>query len=179
MDPVRSRCLCVRVAAPSYEAVQAQLQHVAKKEALTLPPPFAARLAAASQRNLRRALLVMEVARVQQYPFKEDQRVPPLDWEQYVMVREEGKDERAAEIALDRGSQTGGWSVSCMIVVGVTAMQLAVAWTIAMQLAAQPTVPAWNGGLTRGAPHLIHISSVTVLWRHVAQSHPQSPCTKR
>jgi hypothetical protein len=79
------------VAAPSYEAVQAQLQHVAKKEALTLPPPFAARLAAASQRNLRRALLVMEVARVQQYPFKEDQRVPPLDWEQYVMVREEGK----------------------------------------------------------------------------------------
>jgi replication factor C subunit 3/5 len=75
------------VAAPSYEQVQAQLQHVAKKEGLTLPPPFAARLAAASCRNLRRALLVMEVARVQQYPFKDDQRVPPLDWEQYVTVR--------------------------------------------------------------------------------------------
>jgi replication factor C subunit 3/5 len=86
MDPVRSRCLCVRVAAPSLEQVQEQLQLVAKKENFALPPPFAARLAVASQRNLRRALLMMEVARVQSFPFKEDQVVPLLDWEQYIGV---------------------------------------------------------------------------------------------
>lgn len=34
MDPVRSRCLCVRVAAPSNEVVQEQLYAVAKKEGL-------------------------------------------------------------------------------------------------------------------------------------------------
>jgi hypothetical protein len=34
MDPVRSRCLCVRVAAPSLEVVQEQLYAVAKKENL-------------------------------------------------------------------------------------------------------------------------------------------------
>jgi hypothetical protein len=32
MDPVRSRCLCVRVAAPSLEVVQEQLHAVARKE---------------------------------------------------------------------------------------------------------------------------------------------------
>ncbi|KIZ03184.1 Replication factor C subunit 3 [Monoraphidium neglectum] len=84
MDPVRSRCLCVRVAAPSNDVVQEQLFAVAKKEGLQLPAPLAARIAASSLRDLRRALLTLEVCRVQQYPFREDQAVAPADWEAYV-----------------------------------------------------------------------------------------------
>lgn len=84
MDPVRSRCLCVRVAAPPLEVVQEQLQAVARREQAELPPALAARIAAASGRDLRRALLALEVCRVQQYPMRDDQQVHPADWEQYV-----------------------------------------------------------------------------------------------
>lgn len=84
MDPVRSRCLCVRVAAPTEKEIMEVVYHVAKKEGLSVPSALAARLAQYSQRNLRRALLSFEVCRVQQYPFKEDQQVTPTDWELYI-----------------------------------------------------------------------------------------------
>lgn len=86
MEPVRSRCLCVRVAAPSNEAVQEQLQAVAKREGAALPPALAARIAAASGRDLRRALLALEVCRVQANPLRDDTPVQPADWEAYVAV---------------------------------------------------------------------------------------------
>ena len=100
MDPVRSRCLCVRVAAPSLEQCQQQLQLVAKKENFVLPPKFGAQIAATSQRNLRRALLMMEVARVQSFPFKEDQAVPLLDWEQYIGVSGVGREASRVIVAI-------------------------------------------------------------------------------
>ncbi len=49
------------------------MQHVASAEGIQLPSQFGGRVIAASQRNLRRALLLLEVARVQQYPFRDDQ----------------------------------------------------------------------------------------------------------
>ncbi len=63
-----------------------QLQHVARKENLALPPTLAARLVAVSGRNLRRALLGLEVARAQSYPLKDNQPVGPPDWELYIAV---------------------------------------------------------------------------------------------
>lgn len=88
MDPVRSRCLCVRVPAPSHMAVQEQLALVAKKEGFALPVDLGARVAVASQRNLRRALLMLEVAYVQHgAPLPEDTKVNPPDWEMYIVVR--------------------------------------------------------------------------------------------
>lgn len=86
MDPVRSRCLCVRVAAPSLQQIQEQLHLVAKKENLMLPSALAARVTTQSGRNLRRALLSLEVCKVQHYPFKEDQPVHATDWELYITV---------------------------------------------------------------------------------------------
>lgn len=88
MDPVRSRCLCVRVPAPSNMAVQDQLALVAKKEGFALPVELGARIAVASTRNLRRALLMMEVAYVQHgVPLPEDTKISPPDWELYIQVR--------------------------------------------------------------------------------------------
>ncbi|KAJ9505407.1 hypothetical protein QJQ45_007145, partial [Haematococcus lacustris] len=57
---------------------------VAKKENLDLPVPLAARLTTYAQRNLRRALLALEVCKVQQYPFTDNQPVAAADWENYV-----------------------------------------------------------------------------------------------
>lgn len=61
---IRSRCLGVRVAAPSVEEVVTVLQNVAHKEHIKLPDPLANRIAVASGRNLRRAVLMFEAAKV-------------------------------------------------------------------------------------------------------------------
>ena len=83
---IRSRCLGVRVAAPTTEEVcvcvrdmwalfkasgclvqiSTVLQQVCKKERLTLPAELALQMAQKSKRNLRKALLICEACRVQQ-----------------------------------------------------------------------------------------------------------------
>ncbi|XP_074560784.1 replication factor C subunit 5-like [Curcuma longa] len=83
-EAVRSRCLNIRVSAPSEEQIIRILEFIAEKENLQLPPGLAVRIAAQSNRNLRRAILTFEACRVQQYPFTANQTLPPLDWEQYV-----------------------------------------------------------------------------------------------
>ncbi|KAG1653436.1 hypothetical protein FOA52_006947 [Chlamydomonas sp. UWO 241] len=87
MDPLRSRCMAVRVAAPSDELVMDTLAGVAAKEGLgQLPPGLGSRIAQMSGRNLRKALLQLEVCRVQALPgaLSDAQPVAPADWELYV-----------------------------------------------------------------------------------------------
>lgn len=84
IEPVRSRCLCIRVAAPSHDAIAAQLAGVAVREKLALPAPLARRLAEGCDRNLRRALLSLEACKVAQSPLTEDQAVAEPDWELYI-----------------------------------------------------------------------------------------------
>jgi len=86
IEPVRSRCLCIRVAAPTYPEVEDMLSHVAQKEGLQLPDPLRQRIAQTSERNLRRALLCFETCHMTQYPFKDNQAVQMTDWELYVQV---------------------------------------------------------------------------------------------
>ncbi|XP_031474425.1 replication factor C subunit 3 isoform X1 [Nymphaea colorata] len=83
-EAVRSRCLNIRVNAPSIEQIAGVLEFIGKKEGLQLPVGFAMRVAAHSNRSLRRAILSFETCRVQQYPFTENQVVQTMDWEQYV-----------------------------------------------------------------------------------------------
>lgn len=84
IEPVRSRCLCIRVAAPTNADIQAQLARVAVAEGLSLPDPLAERIIQSSHRNLRRALLALEACSVSHTPLLPDQLVPGLDWELYV-----------------------------------------------------------------------------------------------
>lgn len=83
-EAVRSRCLNVRVNAPTDDQIVRVLEFIGKKEGLQLPAGFATRIAAQSNRSLRRAILAFETCKVQQYPFTSNQAIPPLDWEQYV-----------------------------------------------------------------------------------------------
>jgi len=82
--PLRSRCLPVRVPAPSHEDIAKVLQNVARKENLVLPPALAARIAASSGRNLRKAILMMEASKVERYPFVPDQQIRVADWERFI-----------------------------------------------------------------------------------------------
>ncbi|KAJ1652530.1 Replication factor C (RF-C) subunit [Dispira simplex] len=84
ITPIRSRCLALRVAAPTDEEIIQVLNSVAKKESLQLPPALAERISTASERNLRRAVLMLETCRVQQYPFTTDQKVAQADWQVFI-----------------------------------------------------------------------------------------------
>ncbi|BDA48130.1 Replication factor C subunit 3 [Coccomyxa sp. Obi] len=84
IDPLRSRCLCVRVPGPTGAEIQQVLQHVADKENLQLPDALCQRVVQMSERNLRRALLTLETCRVTQYPFTDNQPVQLPDWEMYI-----------------------------------------------------------------------------------------------
>ncbi|VFQ61620.1 unnamed protein product [Cuscuta campestris] len=83
-EAVRSRCLNVRINAPKEGEIVKVLEFIAKKEGLQLPSGFAVRVAEKSRRSLRRAILLFETCRVQQYPFTNNQAIPPMDWEEYV-----------------------------------------------------------------------------------------------
>ena len=62
------------------------LKQVAKRETLTLPDALAVNLARESDRNLRKALLMLEAAKVQVggSELKADQLLPTTDWELYI-----------------------------------------------------------------------------------------------
>ncbi|KAM1270750.1 hypothetical protein ACFX2J_031635 [Malus domestica] len=83
-EAIRSRCLNVRINAPTEDQIVKVLEFIGKKEALQLPFGFTARIAEKSNRSLRRAILSLETCRVQQYPFTSNQSIPPMDWEEYV-----------------------------------------------------------------------------------------------
>ncbi|KAF9932462.1 Replication factor C (RF-C) subunit [Linnemannia zychae] len=85
IGPIQSRCLLVRVGAPTTSEIVKVMHKVVKKEHCgPLPENFAIRLAEESGRNLRRALLMLETAKVQCHPFKDDQEVPRMDWEDFI-----------------------------------------------------------------------------------------------
>lgn len=84
IEPLRSRCLCVRVPAPSGDAIAALVTTVGRAEGLDVPPSLADRIAATASGNARRALLALQAARVEGYPFAADASPPPPDWERYV-----------------------------------------------------------------------------------------------
>lgn len=81
---IRSRCLTIRIPAPTESEICSVLQTVCKKEGLNLPFELALRIAKCSDRNLRRAMLMCEACKVQQYPFKADQKVPEPDWQLFI-----------------------------------------------------------------------------------------------
>lgn len=84
IEPVRSRCLGIRVSAPSVDDIVRVLKVVARKEQFTLPDELAVNIARESDRNLRRAVLMLEASKVQQNVLSADQPVQKTDWELYI-----------------------------------------------------------------------------------------------
>lgn len=79
--PLRSRCLAVRVGAPTNEEVQGVLQKVAAKENLKLAPELALRIAEKANRDLRRAVLILESVHAQGHQFTKETPLPQEGWE--------------------------------------------------------------------------------------------------
>jgi replication factor C subunit 3/5 len=86
IEPVRSRCLGVRIAAPSAQDLAALLLQVARKENMNLTPELGLKIAMDSDRNVRRALLMLEAAKMQIDTGRELAPTAILlpDWELYI-----------------------------------------------------------------------------------------------
>jgi len=81
IEPLRSRCLGVRVPAPSDREIQMVLEHVASSEQVKLPPTFASQLVANSEGNLRRALLHFQASLAATGKLNDTQAISKGDWE--------------------------------------------------------------------------------------------------
>ncbi|KAJ3434318.1 replication factor c subunit [Anaeramoeba flamelloides] len=84
IEPLRSRCLLIRVPAPNKSEVQTLLEGVVKRQKLNAPTMFLKKIVNNSDLNIRRAILMLQSAKIDQYPFKEHQFVPLPDWQIYI-----------------------------------------------------------------------------------------------
>ena len=84
--PLRSRCLGVRVPAHSPENVSSAALSICTKESVAVPSPaFLSTLHARSQGNLRRALLMLEAAKMMKADFSgSGMDIPIPDWKMYL-----------------------------------------------------------------------------------------------
>lgn len=85
IEPVRSRCLSIRVPAPAHEDISRILLAISKKESFALPPELASHIADLAQGNLRRAILTLEAMRVKQQPLTATTKVGLPDWEEFIV----------------------------------------------------------------------------------------------
>lgn len=88
MGPIRSRTLLVRVAAPSIDEIASILDMVAKKEKFEIESDkrdeVFKHISTASQRNLRKALLIFETMYAQNDKITSSTPIPPPDWESVI-----------------------------------------------------------------------------------------------
>ena len=86
IDPLKSRCLSIRVPAPRIQDISDLLVQTAHKEKVTISPELATKMAILSDRNMRRALLMLEASKVQHgsniLPNELVLQLP--DWEIYI-----------------------------------------------------------------------------------------------
>ncbi|KAL0223047.1 hypothetical protein P9112_002437 [Eukaryota sp. TZLM1-RC] len=76
IDPIRSRCLCIRVPAPSVDDISAVVDFVARKEGAKVQGNQIQEIVQGCGRNLRRALLTLEGTHIAG-------KMAPPDWEVY------------------------------------------------------------------------------------------------
>ncbi|KIL67702.1 hypothetical protein M378DRAFT_159549 [Amanita muscaria Koide BX008] len=81
--PIKSRCLLMRVAAPSEEDMMDVLQNVAKRVGFDLPPDAADKIVDDAEGNMRKAILVLEALKMQSPNLNGPLSIAKPDWETY------------------------------------------------------------------------------------------------
>lgn len=82
--PIKSRCLLMRVAAPSREDMLTVLNHVAKRAgAGSLPEDMADEIITDANGNMRKAILVFEAMKMQSPDLSGSLQIAKPDWETY------------------------------------------------------------------------------------------------
>lgn len=84
IEPIRSRCLNVRIPAPSEDMICRVLEDVCRRERLVPSHELNGQIARQCNRNLRRAILMLEACKSAKYPFDAQQPVQLTDWEYFI-----------------------------------------------------------------------------------------------
>ena len=79
IEPVRSRCLGIRIPSPSHDDIHTVLKHISKKENVTCSDELAVTISKQCNRNLRRGLLMLEASYIQNSTTPQR-----TDWELYI-----------------------------------------------------------------------------------------------
>jgi replication factor C subunit 3/5 len=86
IDAIRSRCLQIRVPAPSIPEISAILTKIAKSEGTALESILAEQIAVKSKRNLRQAILSLEMTKIRDPSLKSSTTIEVPDWEQVIQT---------------------------------------------------------------------------------------------
>ncbi|KAH8831431.1 P-loop containing nucleoside triphosphate hydrolase protein [Flagelloscypha sp. PMI_526] len=81
--PIKSRCLLMRVAAPTSDEMQTVLTYVAKRAHFDLPPDVAQMIIDDCDGNMRKAVLVLESLKMQSPDLTGAVTIAKPDWENY------------------------------------------------------------------------------------------------
>ena len=81
--PLRSRCLQIRVPAPSTNEVVDVLTGISKREGFNLPKPLTYSICNFSKRNLRRAIMMLQTAKLKNENLSDKTYVPAPEYETY------------------------------------------------------------------------------------------------
>ncbi len=87
IEPLRSRCLSIRVPAATNDEITDIITAIGRKENITITRELAMKISIASDRNMRRALLMFESMRVQAGTtiLADDTPIQLPDWEIYIV----------------------------------------------------------------------------------------------
>ena len=83
IQPIRSRCLQVRVPAPQNIEITNILNFIASREVFNLPPQLANSISFLSKRNLRRAIMMLQTCKLKTDSLSEKTQVPSPEYEQF------------------------------------------------------------------------------------------------
>lgn len=83
IQPVRSRCLQVRVPAPNEQQILHVLRTISSAEHFDLPPELALNISRQSRRNLRRAIMMLQTVKLKNPNLSAKSYVPCPEYESY------------------------------------------------------------------------------------------------
>ena len=83
IQPVRSRCLQVRVPAPTSEQVKVVLNTIAQREHFELPTDLCQTICGQSRRNMRRAIMMLQTVKLKNASLSNKSYVPCPEYESY------------------------------------------------------------------------------------------------
>jgi len=84
IQPLRSRCLLLRVAAPQHDVIGGVIRKIAKKENVQISDKLISRLCVDSERNLRRAILQFQTLRMQSHQLNDNQALHSPEWREAI-----------------------------------------------------------------------------------------------
>lgn len=83
IQPVRSRCLQIRVPAPSTKEISTILQTISRRENFNLPEDLANGISNFSRRNLRRAIMMLQTAKLKSEKLTDKTYIPMPEYEEF------------------------------------------------------------------------------------------------